>query len=147
MSNPKTTIKKGKTIHYASGAIIKKGNKFLMIKRGLPPPGYAFIAGHVEKNETPSKALAREVKEEVNLKVISKKFLLKKFITQKQNCVLGTKHHYYYVYDCKVSGKIKPDIVEVKKIKFLSKGEIKKLYKQDKLEYAWKILLKELKIV
>ena len=54
------------------------------------------MAGHIEKNETPSEALVREIKEEVNLKVISKKFLLRKLITQKQNCVLGTKSWILY---------------------------------------------------
>lgn len=147
MGIPKTTKRFGKRIHHSAGAIIKKDGKFLIMKRALRPPGYACVAGHIDKNEKSSEALVREVKEETNLDIVSRKFIFRKFITQKQNCVSGSKHHIFYVYNCKCTGKLKPNKREVKSIKYITKQDINKLYKQGKLEYAWEVILKKLRII
>ena len=148
MPKPKTILSKNKEpIHFSVGAIIEKNNKILIIERKLPPPGFAGIAGHIDEKETPEQALLREIKEETNLNINSYKLLFKKSIIQKEDCTFKTKNHKWYVYKCKCVGNLKPAKREVKSIEFMSKARIKKLYKQKKLEYAWKIIFKKLKII
>jgi len=48
------------------GAVIKKDNKYLILKYGLGHWG--FVKGHVEKNETDEDTLYRETEEETDLK-------------------------------------------------------------------------------
>jgi len=147
MPKPKSIETKKGIQHFSVGAIIKKQNKILIIERKLPPPGYAAIAGHIDEKETPLKALEREIKEETDLTLISKKLLFKKLIIQKEDCVSKSKNHKWYVYDCKCKGEIKPAQKEVKSIDYLTIKQIKRLHKQKRLEYAWKIIFKKLKII
>tara|TARA_Y100000296_G_scaffold74291_1_gene92644 strand:+ start:2605 stop:2997 length:393 start_codon:yes stop_codon:yes gene_type:complete len=53
-----------------SGAIIKKGEKFLLLKRSNTKvfnDYWSLPGGHVEKNEYSKEAVKREIKEETNL--------------------------------------------------------------------------------
>lgn len=54
-------------------AIIKKNDKFLIVKRksseNIHPGKWSFPGGIVEKDESVEKALKREIKEEVNLTI------------------------------------------------------------------------------
>ncbi|MBI5358165.1 NUDIX domain-containing protein [Candidatus Amesbacteria bacterium] len=59
----RATTPEGKLMHYSVGALIKRSDKYLLIDRAIPPFGFAGIAGHIDENETPLQALAREVKE------------------------------------------------------------------------------------
>jgi len=65
-------------INIGVAAIIKKSNKFLLVKRkkhlyegGL----WSFPGGHIEKFESVKDAIIREVKEETGLKIKKLKFL------------------------------------------------------------------------
>lgn len=145
---PKTVFSQGhETIHFSVGAIIKKQDKILIIERKLPPPGYAAIAGHIDEKETPLQTLEREIKEETGLILKSQKLLFKKLIIQKEDCVSKAKRHKWYVYKCKCQGDLKPSKREVKYINYLTIKQIKRLYHQKKLEYAWLIIFKKLKII
>lgn len=66
------SIKSFERIGKVVNAIIKKDNRVLMIKRkgGLYSGIWAFPGGRVEKEETIGEALAREIKEEVNLTLL-----------------------------------------------------------------------------
>jgi len=148
MPKPKTAFSKNKElIHFSVGAIIKKQNKILIIDRKLPPPGLAGVAGHIEEKESPLQTLEREIKEESGLILVSHKFLFKKLIPQKEDCVFKAKKHKWYVYECKCSGELKPSKKEVNSINYLTIKQIKKLYQQKKLEYPWLIIFKKLKII
>lgn len=144
---PKSIKTKQGIQHFSVGAIIEKDNKILIMDRKLPPPGFAAIAGHIEEKETPSQALEREVKEETNLIIKSYKLLFRKTIIQKEDCVQKSKKHKCYVYKCKTEGNLKPSKKEVKSMEFLTRKQIKKLYKQKKLEYIWVVIFKKLKII
>ncbi|HLD57517.1 MAG TPA: NUDIX domain-containing protein [archaeon] len=64
-------------LHESALVIIKKSNKFLLIKRGNPPfkGCWAAQGGHLDKGETPYQAATREAKEEIGeIKVEKKPF-------------------------------------------------------------------------
>lgn len=144
---PKTVQTKEGKQHFSVGAVIEKSSKVLIMERMLPPKGFAGIAGHVDHGEKPSDALIREIKEETNLDVINSCFLFKKVINQKEECTFGVRRHKWYIYNVKVRGEIMPAKREVKTIEYMSKDRLKKLYREKKLEYAWAVIFKKLKIV
>lgn len=132
--------------HFSVGAVIKHKNKYLLINRNLYPPGYAGIAGHINKNEMPSQALRREVKEETNYNVIDKKLLFHE-IVHGNECRTGFRIHEWYLYKCKCKGKLKILKREEKSIGYYTKEQINKLYKQKKLEPIWEYWFKKLKVI
>lgn len=124
---------KDKPMHYSVGALIRKGDKYLLIDRVKPPYGYAGLAGHVDEGEEPESALSREVKEESGLKVISYKIIQEEELDWNK-CSKGTETHYWYLYECEVEGNIKRNFSETKDIGWFTKEEISKL----NLEPVWK---------
>ena len=134
--------KNKKLMHYSIGAVIKKGNKFLLIERNIPPEGFACVAGHIDGGENEIEALKREVFEESGLKIKKHKLILEEEIEWNW-CVKGAKSHYWYVFECSVDGRIKKNLSETKSIGWYSQLEIKKL----KLEPVWEYFFKKLKII
>ena len=64
-------------------AIIKKGNKYLLVKQGKGEYHeglWAFPGGQVKSNETLDFAVKREVKEETGLNVLVENFLCKQIL-------------------------------------------------------------------
>ncbi len=135
-----------KNRHFSVGAVIRKNKNILIINRNLYPPGYAGIAGHVNKGETPEHALIREVKEETNYD-ITKKMLLFHEIIDGNECRTGTTVHEWYLYECKVKGKLKMLRREEKSINYMNVKQINKLYKRKKLEPVWEYWFKKLKVI
>ena len=106
-------------------ALIRKGNKFLIVKRSPAEPVYPntwdFPGGKLEKGELPEKGLKREVLEETGLKVNVGKPLL--IFTE----VLAHYPTLFIVYQCKMmSGKIKLSF-EHTEWKWATKKDLKKL--------------------
>jgi len=134
--------KNNKLMHYSVGAVIKKGNKYLLIERRFFPYGFAGIAGHLDIHENVVDAIVREVREESGLKVTSHKLIIEEEVYPNK-CVVGINVHYWYVFDCKVSGKIKENFLETKSVGWYSADKIKKL----KLEKIWRYWFKKLKII
>lgn len=143
MGIPKLGLsKKRRPMHYVAAALIEKDGKYLMINRRLPPFGFAGIGGHIDFRENAIHALRREVREESGLKVTKHKLLFEQEI-DRNRCIMGFNIHYWYLFDCKVTGKIKKDFLEAKSIGWYSVDEIKKL----KLEPIWRYWLKKLQII
>jgi len=141
-TKPKSGIsKQGKPMHYSVGAIIKKGNKYLLIDRVKPPYGFAALAGHIDEGENAEQALLREVREESGLKVLSYELLCEEELDWNW-CSKGIGAHYWYLYKCEVEGDINQNKAETKSIGWFSESEIKKL----KLEPVWKHWFKKLNI-
>lgn len=117
-------LKKARKMTVVVSALIKKGNKVLLVKRkrGKHFAGFWGIpTGKVELGEKLEDAAKREVKEETNLKI---KVLGLYHITQEFH---DDHHHLIFAFKAKIlSGKPKAgsDVVEVR---WFSKSEIKKL--------------------
>ena len=113
-SNPKAT----------AGCIIYKGNKVLLTKRNVSPfkNYWCLPGGHIEYYEPLTKAVKREVKEEIGLNIKPKFFTISEEIIKNLNW-----HAVVIVFTSKFYGKLKIDKNEVSDIKFFSKKEIKNL--------------------
>ena len=129
-------------MHYSVGALIKKDNKFLLIDRGYPPYGFAGISGHIDEGENKFKALIREVKEESNLTVTDYKLVSEEELNW-NFCSKGIRVHYWYLFECEVSGTPKRNERETKSMNWYTLQEIKKL----KLEPVWAYWFKKLKLI
>lgn len=136
------TTKNGNVLHYSVGALIKQGDKYLLIDRGTPPFGFAGPAGHVDEGEEPQHAIVREVKEESGLDVIECKLLLEEELNWNW-CGGGIKVHYWYLFECSASGRLNRDERETKSISWYTKEEIKNL----SLEPVWKYWFQKLNII
>lgn len=143
MGIPKLGLsKEGKEMHYSVGALIEKNGKYLLIDRAKPPFGFAGLAGHIDQEETEVEALAREVEEESGLKVEECKLLFEEELGW-NTCSKGITSHYWYLFECEVSGEVKRDSTEEKSIGWYSKEQIAKL----KLEPVWEYWFRKLRII
>lgn len=134
--------KNNQPMHFSVGALIQKDGQYLLVDRAVPPLGYAGLAGHVDEGEEPIEAIKREVEEESGLKAESYKLLFEEELDWNW-CARGMKTHYWYLYKCEVSGKIKQNKRETKSIGWYLPAQIKRL----KLEPAWEYWFKKLKII
>jgi len=131
-------------MHYSVGAIIKRDDKYLLMDRKNPPFGFACPAGHVDEGENPEKSLVREVKEETSLKVTKYKLIDEgEFSHEDEPCRRGIGAHYWYIFECEVTGKLMKDEREAKTMNWYSVNEIKKM----RLEHVWKNWFKKLNII
>ncbi len=128
-------------MHKSVGAIIRNGDKILLLDRASLPYGFAAPAGHVEPGEDPEDAITREVKEETNLHVIASQILSNEVLNNNL-CKRGGKVHEWFVFECSVKGNIRKN-EESKSLNWYSVNEIKKL----KLEPSWEYWFKKLKII
>ena len=94
-------------------AVIKKGNKYLLVKQGKGEHHeglWAFPGGQVESNETLDYAVKRETKEETTLDVSVENFLCAQIL--KNNHPMEFKQYTYVIilfYNCKaVKGNALP---------------------------------------
>lgn len=135
--------KSSKILHSSVSAIIKRGNKILMIDRAYFPLGWACVAGHVDENETPQKTLKREIKEEINLEMKNCRLLIHEYVSWNK-CVKGVTGHDWYIYQVEEwQGKVKRNIRETKAVGWFTPKEINKL----NLEPVWQYWFKKLKII
>lgn len=132
----------GELLHYSVGAVIKKGDKYLLIDRVNPPYGFAGLAGHVDKGENPDETIIREVEEESSLEVLSTKLLFEEELLWNY-CWRGAPSHKWRLYECNVEGEVVKDEEESKSIGWYTKDEIKKL----NLEPVWKYWFEKLGII
>ena len=143
MAIPKTgKSKNGQPMHYSVGALIKKGDKYLLIDRVDPPLGLAGLAGHINEGEVPEETLLRKVREESGLTIKNHSLLFEEEVGWNW-CRAGVQSHYWYIYKCEVEGEVQNNPEASKSIGWYSADEIKKL----KLEPAWKYWFKKLKLI
>lgn len=145
MTKPKEGISaEGKKMHYSVGALIRnKKGEILLLDRTKPPFGWAGPAGHVDKGERHQDAIRREVKEETGYKVTSiKKFLYEEEISGNR-CNRGISTHYWHLYECRVTGKMKRNKSETKGLSWFSEDEILGL----EIEPVWKHWFKRIGII
>ncbi|OGH87972.1 MAG: hypothetical protein A3J93_02225 [Candidatus Magasanikbacteria bacterium RIFOXYC2_FULL_42_28] len=132
----------GDALHYSVGVIIKQYGKFLLIDRTTEPFGFAVLAGHVNENETPEVALVRIVDEESGLKIVSHHQEYEGEV-QGNWCNRGIGVHYWYVYECEVSGDPILVVTKAKSIGWYTPEEVRKL-KLDPAVHYW---FKKIKLI
>ncbi len=142
MAKEKEEIRDGEKIHFSVGALIERDGKFLLIDRAIPPFGFAGIAGHIDAGESPEEALRREIKEECGLDLGKYEPIFEEFVAWDE-CSRGVRGHYWYLYRCEVSGDIKFNARETKKIGWFPLEEIGRLT----LEPVWKYWFEKLGMV
>ena len=143
MSQPKLAkSKNNQPMHFSVGALIEKEGKYLLIDRVHPPLGFAGMAGHIDEGEEALEALKREIEEESGLKIEKYKLLFEEELDWNW-CYKGVNIHYWYLFKCSVSGKIKENKSETKSIGWYTPEEIKNL----KLEPVWHYWFKKLQII
>jgi 8-oxo-dGTP pyrophosphatase MutT (NUDIX family) len=143
MPQPKEgTSTAGILMHYSVGAVIKKDNRYLLIDRVVFPLGFAGLAGHIDRNETPEGALVREVKEESGLDVQKSTLLFEEELGW-NTCSYGITTHYWHLFKCDTSGSLTRDTHEAKSIGWYTASEILSL----KLEPVWEYWFKKLGII
>ena len=105
-------------------AIIRKDDRFLLIKRGetIPAAGYwCPVSGKVEAGETQAEAVAREVKEEIGLDIAP--------IKKVSETLTDTKLYRLHWWTTTVlSGEPRIMNHEVAEIKWLTRDELKALH-------------------
>jgi len=99
-----STTENGLIKHVTVAAMIKQGDKILLVNRRNFPFGLCFPCGHMEHGETPSKAIKREVMEELGYNIRSKKLIFHETVLDQ--CKSGGDLHEWYLYDCKISGQM-----------------------------------------
>jgi len=139
----KNNFKMQEVKHKSVGAIIRSGDgKYFLIERNTQPFGFAGIAGHIDPGEIPEQALKREIKEESGFNLLEYKLVVQKFIAWNW-CNKGVTGHDWYLFECRISGKITPAPREVKSSGWYSLAEIQNL----RLEPVWEYWFKELGIL
>src|SRR3989338_7382570 len=126
----------GKPMHYAVGAIIQRNGLYLLTERVDPPPGFAGIAGHVDKGEIPVRAMIREVREESGLAVVSYE-LIDEGETRFGNCSRGIGVHYWFLFDCSTEGEVTMDPKQSKSLEWYSIEQMRALKVQRRMEPVW----------
>lgn len=143
MAVPKLSISSSQIpMHYSVGALIKQDDSYLLIDRAVEPFGFACVAGHIDEGETEVEALVREVKEESGLTVVSSKLLFEEEVHDNK-CSKGINVHYWYLYECEVTGSFIENVRETKSIGWYTLDEIKKL----RLEPVWKYWFEKMKLL
>lgn len=132
----------GEGMHYSVGALIERDGKYLLIDRAIPPYGFAGIAGHIDKGETPEEALKREVREESGLEVKNHDLLFEEELDWNW-CSKGVGVHYWYLFECEAEGELKRNGRETKSIGWYSLNEIREL----ELEEVWGYWFKKLDLL
>jgi 8-oxo-dGTP pyrophosphatase MutT (NUDIX family) len=116
--------------HFTAGALIvdnfEQPFKFLIIKKRKHPYLYDVVAGHIEKKETPLKALIREAREEAGGMLKQKKLLLDMVINP-DPCRRGVDIHRWFLFLCTLKNEIVPDKDEIANIKWYSKNKLQNL--------------------
>jgi 8-oxo-dGTP pyrophosphatase MutT (NUDIX family) len=87
--------------HHSVGAIIKKDDKFLVVKKRSWPYKYSIVAGHLNESESPIEAILREIKEEIGVSPASIRLLF--YVPGlADSCRKGADIHDWHLYDCEL---------------------------------------------
>jgi len=130
-------------MHYSVGILLKCKDKYFLMERRNPPPGFACPAGHIDKGEEePKKSALRELKEETGIEAEDLEFICEEEISW--NYCRSATVHYWYLFRLEVkSEKATAEDDEAKSSGWYTIEEIKKI----QLEEVWQYWFKKLNII
>ena len=112
-------------LHLSVGALIKNGNKILIIHKSDPfySNKLSIVAGHVNNSETPLQAIYREVNEELGVKVTGVE-LIGRAEHISDLCRYGVQQHLWFLFSCRLdSFDFNVDKTEIAKCEWISKEQ------------------------
>ena len=118
------------------GAIVKRGEEFLVQYRLQEPRGLAMPAGHVDEEELPEEAAERELLEETSLRAKNCKLLWSGFVPV--GCGKSHDGHYWDVFGVEAEGE--PELREPEKhafVKFMTIEEMRSYIEKRDYDAAW----------
>ena len=123
----KTSWIRGAFQHYTVGALLldERKKKYLLMKKRTYPLVIDVIAGHIDSNETPAKAIEREVTEETGYRIKTKEKIWEGLI-RNDYCRRGAPNHYWYLYLCTFKGRQKIDKEEVSYLRHYTVEQLKR---------------------
>lgn len=95
-------MENGDPKHFSVGALIRDGEKFLIIKRRVWPYKYGVPAGHVDEGEGREEALVREVGEELGVTPSRVEMLAHEPHLVGDKCRKGADVHDWTLFGCAV---------------------------------------------
>lgn len=129
-------------MHYSAGVMVSCNEKYIMMNRKNPPPGFACPAGHIDEGEDPKNAAIREVYEETGIKLDDAEFILEEEIPW--NYCKNASVHFWYLYRASAASEnFIFNKEEEKSLAWYTVEEIKDL----NLEPVWKYWFEKLKII
>lgn len=132
----------GREMHYSVGIILKCKNKYFLMDRKNPPPGFACPAGHIDEGEEPKIAALRELKEETGITVDNLEFICEEEILG--NYCRSANVHYWYLFRLEVESETATaEDDEAKSSGWYSVEEMKNL----NLEKVWHYWFEKLGII
>lgn len=88
--------------HHSVGALILRGNEFLVIERRVWPYKHGVPAGHVDEGESPIDAVVREVSEELGAHVRNASVVAHEDHLLGDRCRKGADVHKWTLFECEV---------------------------------------------
>ena len=113
------------------GIIVRNdAGDILVIERKKFPFGHAAPAGHIDEFGSPELAARGELKEEVNLSIVSMELVIENQLVSNHCRRFGGDHHYWWVFDAVVEGEIVPSATETKNVFFANADTLQRLAAQ-----------------
>lgn len=125
-----------RVMHVSIGAVITRGNSYLLLDRRRYPFCYAIIAGHLHRNETPEMGIIREVKEEANLEVKRLKLIFHG-VVEGDRCRRGVDIHEWYLFECECNGEPRENS-EAKRLEWVAREKLSKVNLCSTIQYLLK---------
>ena len=120
------SVPPGELLHFAVGAVIRRADRYLLIRRKLYPAGiYVIPAGHLEPAEPQERAMIKEVREETGLAVATCSLLMDKQVLP-DSCRRSVDHHVWSLYACECTGDVAMNC-EADQIGWYTAQELRKL--------------------
>lgn len=112
--------------HWTVGALIERGDTFLVMRKRQWPYLWDVIAGHLGPGEEEAKAVGREVEEETGLRLVRPRLVFKGEIFP-DPCRRGAILHEWSLYRGPADGALIPDDREVAELRWATVHELAEL--------------------
>jgi 8-oxo-dGTP pyrophosphatase MutT (NUDIX family) len=121
-------LEDGSPKHYSVGALIKNGEKILVIERRVWPYKYGLPAGHVDEHEDGDHAIVREMQEELGVSLDDFEVIAHEPQLVGDKCRKGADVHDWALYRCQADvGAVQNRSDEAKRLLWVTSLEASSL--------------------